>query len=104
MRDNLDFGGFGPIVIYNPNSLSLQVVVTVEWRVRFDPSNPAQAGHVQHPVSSDITWGRALTAMEAMGHGVHDIVETVQRYGMAAGRIARGVQALRGPPQLMLAA
>lgn len=36
-----DFSGFNPQFYYNPGKISLQYLVCCEWRVRFDPSNPA---------------------------------------------------------------
>lgn len=98
----MDFRGFAPIFIYNPDNVELQYLITCEWRTRFDPTNPAQATHVQHPVSSDNTWGRALGYMEQVGHGVVDIVEAVQRYGAIAKRGYQAISGVQRPMQLML--
>ena len=75
--------GFAPIVVYNPNGVSLQYLVTTEWRVRFDPTNPAQASHRHHPVTSDSLWDRVVGAMESAGHGVSDIAEITGIVGKA---------------------
>jgi hypothetical protein len=78
------FRGFAPImIIQEDTSAGLDVLVTCEWRVRFDPGNPAQGSHIHYPVSSDSTWGKALKEMEAAGHGVVDIAENVAEYGAA---------------------
>lgn len=80
--------GMAPIVIYNTVSsgevAALELLVTVEWRVRFDITNPASAGHTQHPCASDSTWQRLMRAASSMGHGVRDIAETVASAGAAA--------------------
>ena len=86
----LENKGFAPIVVYNPNGVSLQYLVTTEWRVRFDPTNPAQASHRHHPVTSDSLWDRVVGAMESAGHGVADIAEAVGIAGKAI-TAARGV-------------
>lgn len=81
--------GFSPIVFYNPNSIALQILVTIEWRVRFDPGNPAAASHSYHGVASDSTWGKLTSAMTSAGHGVIDIAEDgVEGAAMAAGAAA----------------
>ncbi|APG75698.1 hypothetical protein 2 [Beihai sobemo-like virus 5] len=78
------FEGFAPIFVYNKNTVDLQYLVTVEWRVRFDPGNPAYAGHTFHPVSSDTCWSETLKGMEAEGHGVVDLAEGIADFGDAA--------------------
>lgn len=89
------FAGFSPIVIFNELSTSepplvgqLDLLITVEWRVRFDPQNPAQASHKNYQPSSDAAWSKAVTAVESAGHGVADIVETVAEYGAYANAAA----------------
>lgn len=82
--------GFAPSFVYNPNVIDLQFLVCCEWRVRFDPSNPAQSTHVYHPPASEDIWHRMQSAMEAMGHGVSDIAETVANVGHTAYNIAGG--------------
>lgn len=78
------FNGFAPIFIFNPGQIPLQYLVTIEWRTRFDPSNPAQAAHRHHPITSDKCWDGVVRSMHAEGHGMHDIVETVATVGHLA--------------------
>lgn len=105
-----DFAGFNPQFYFNPDKIELQYLVCCEWRVRFDPSNPAQASHVQHTHADESIWMRALHAAEAMGNGVVDIADKVAQtgnaiFGATAGayRAARGMRALGGAAQLALA-
>jgi len=78
-----DFEGFGPIFIYNPDFVDLRYLVTIEWRMRFDPLNPAYAGHVMHKPASESTWSQVISSAEAMGHGVEDIADVAADVGMA---------------------
>lgn len=80
--------GWAPIMIYNPNQASLELLITVEYRVRFDLDNPASASHTHHPVASDQTWDRLVRGAAAMGNGVADIADVVANTGMAVGRAA----------------
>lgn len=105
-----DFSGFNPQFFYNPDNISLQYLVCCEWRVRFDPSNPAQGSHVQHTHADESIWMRALHAAEAMGNGVVDIADRVAQTGNAifgatasAYRAGRGMRAIGGAAQLALA-
>lgn len=106
-----DFSGFNPQFYYNPDGIKLQYLVCCEWRVRFDPSNPAQASHVQHPHADESIWLRCLQAAEAAGNGVIDIADRVAQtgnaiFGATAGayRATRGMRALTaGMGQLALA-
>lgn len=101
--------GFAPMFIYNPNAIPLQALVCAEWRVRFDPANPAQATHEYHPPASDSAWHRAQMSLEAFGNGVIDIADKVANTGnavfqaMGAGyRVGRGMRALAGASPLAL--
>lgn len=76
-----DMEGFAPIFVHNPSKTSLQFQVTIEWRCRFDPGNPAYSSHTFHAPASDMTWGNTIHAMENAGHGVMDIAEKVADYG-----------------------
>lgn len=87
--------GFAPVVIYNPNSVDLQFLVTMEWRVRFDPSNPAAGSHTQHGVTTDALWDKVTSMSAAMGHGVEDIADTVARMGEGAAAVG-GIAAAVG--------
>jgi hypothetical protein len=94
-----EFAGFSPIVICNdlstggpdgaPIDGGIEYLITCEWRVRFDPSNPAQAAHVLRSPSSDSTWARAVAAVESAGHGVFDIAERVAEFGARNPALAR---------------
>lgn len=105
-----DFAGFNPQFYFNPSKISLQYLVCCEWRVRFDPSNPAQASHIQHPHADESIWMRCLHAAEAAGNGVIDIADRVAQtgnaiFGATAGayRAGRGMRALTaGVGQLAL--
>jgi hypothetical protein len=93
-----DFRGFAPMVIVNDLTIEgetgmelhapIDLLVTVEWRVRFDPSNPAQAGHTLRRPASEGAWAHAVKAASDMGHGVVDIVEAVAAAGEEAGEYA----------------
>lgn len=77
--------GFNPIFLYNPDAVDLQVLVCCEWRVRFDPSNPAYAANTFHKPASETDWATHLQRAVATGSGVVDIVEQVARAGRAVG-------------------
>jgi len=96
--DALMFDGFAPIFVYNPNNVDLQIMVCCEWRVRFDPSNPAYATHVYHRPSTAGYWDRVQRVGSALGNGVMDLAEktapqlmmnmaqkAVQNYGRSLG-------------------
>jgi len=74
--------GFNPIFVYNPNAIDLQILVCCEWRVRFDPSNPAYAACVHHKPSTDTMWSDAMQSALEFGNGVVDIAEKVARIGV----------------------
>ena len=78
-----------PLCIYQPNvgSLELQLLVTCEWRVRFDPTNPAQATHTMHKPSTDQQWHQAVSTAMSTGNGVKDIVEVVAALGKTVGSL-----------------
>jgi hypothetical protein len=83
---SLHSDGFNPIFVYNPTGVRIQVLVTCEWRVRFDPTNPAYASVVHHPPSSDATWAKTMETALMLGNGVCDIAERVAEIGSAARR------------------
>jgi hypothetical protein len=83
--DNYEFSGFLPIFIYNPSSIGLQVQVTVEYRLRFDPFHPATSSHRYHPPSSMSIWDNCIRTMQTIGHGVKDIADVVANAGQAYG-------------------
>lgn len=78
--------GWAPIVVYNPSGATLELLITVEYRVRFDLDHPASASHQHHPVTSDSMWDRMVKGASSLGHGVMDIADTVSNTGMAVGR------------------
>jgi hypothetical protein len=83
-----DFEGFGPIFVYNPDRINLKYLVTIEWRMRFDPLNPAYAGHVQHQPASESTWSKVISDAESLGNGVMDIADVTADVGVAAMGLA----------------
>lgn len=79
-----DLEGFGPIFVFNPDGIPLKYLVTIEWRMRFDPLNPAYAGHIVHTPASESTWSKVIADAEALGNGVVDIADVTADVGMAA--------------------
>lgn len=80
-NDMLRPAGFAPIVVYNPEAVPLDYLITIEWRVRFDIGNPAASGHRYQGITSDAVWDAATRAAAALGHGAVDIVEDVAEAG-----------------------
>jgi hypothetical protein len=85
----VDPSGWAPMVIYNPTNEPLALLVAIEWRVRFDISNPAVSSHAHHGVSSDASWEKHIAAATRQLPGVLDIVEKVANTGMAVAQILR---------------
>lgn len=54
--EGINPSGFAPLYVYNPNTINLEYLVCTEWRVRFDPNNPASGGHTYHPPASTGLW------------------------------------------------
>lgn len=76
-----------PIVFAHSNGASsaeITFLVTMEWRVRFDPSHPAASSHTHHPTTEDKVWDELVGSADKMGHGVVDIAESVAELGEAA--------------------
>jgi hypothetical protein len=67
--------GFGLIYCHNPNGVSLNYQVTVEWILRFDSGDPASSSHTYHPPSSEASWSAAIKSMVDSGHGVFSLLE-----------------------------
>lgn len=88
------FTGWAPMAIYNPNNTKLTLLVSVEWRVRFDLSNPAVASHDHHGVTSDVAWEKHLQKAHAALPGVIDIVEKVANTGIGIYNAVRTATAL----------
>lgn len=75
--------GFTPMVVINTSGQELSYLVTVEYRVRFDISNPAVSSHRHHPVTSDASWEALIRKAVALGNGVRDIAEIVATVGQS---------------------
>jgi len=80
--------GWAPILVHNPNNVQMQYLVTVEWRVRFDLTNPASSSHKLHAPTSDATWGHLIKQATSLGHGVVDIAELGARAAQVASVFA----------------
>jgi hypothetical protein len=74
--------GWAPMAFVNPTGAALQLLISVEWRVRFDVGNPAVASHQHHGVSTDAGWDRHIRRATEALPGVIDIVERVASTGM----------------------
>jgi hypothetical protein len=59
----------------------LQFLVTIEWRVRFDPQNPAVASHTHHDTLSDEAWNEIMKVTSVSSHGVEEMAEEVANGG-----------------------
>lgn len=75
-----------PIVFVQENEtpVNMQFMITIEWRVRFDPGNPATASHTYHETLSDSLWNGLVKAASAAGHGVEELAEDTAMLGAAA--------------------
>lgn len=85
-----------PIVIVQDNPLPqfLEYMVTIEWRVRFDPGNPATASHTHHDTLSDEAWNSVTRVMSSVGHGVEELSEDALEAGAMAYGAVRAAGAL----------
>jgi hypothetical protein len=88
--------GWAPIVLLNPNRVRLQLLISIEWRVRFDLGNPAVASHAHHGVTSDGAWDSAIQKAVSLGNGMLDIAEKVATVGQAVAPLL--AKAPRPPP------
>jgi len=80
--------GLAPILVFNPNSIDLEFLATMEWRVRYSLANSASGGHTHHPAASPATWDTLLKSAVAMGNGVRDISEVVATAGQFADSVS----------------
>lgn len=104
--------GFSPIVVINEGAksfppLALTYLITIEWRVRFDLSNPAVASHLHHGITTDHHWDAMVRGAQSRSHGFLDIVERIANTGSSVARaIGTGAMAARaiGPAALPLMA
>lgn len=94
------FGGFLPIFVLNPDGVGLRIQVTVEYRARFDPFNPAVASHQYHKPAPLSVWDRAVATMQTLGHGVREISDVVATAGSAYNSIGAARQAIMNRPML----
>jgi len=78
-----------PIVFMQENNPAADIdfMITMEWRVRFDPGNPATSSHTHHEVTSDSTWNSVIRAMSSAGHGVEELTEDVAEAGALAATV-----------------
>lgn len=76
--------GWAPIMIYNTAGTTLEYLVTIEYRVRFDLDNVAVASHTHYPVAKDTTWDKLTHMASMLGNGVQDIADIVSTVGGAA--------------------
>nr|ASM94030.1 putative capsid [Barns Ness breadcrumb sponge weivirus-like virus 1] len=85
-----------PIIFTQANEApqELEFLITVEWRVRFDPGNPAVASHTHHDTTSDSIWNGVCRDMSAAGHGVEELAEDVMELGAMAGGVRMAGAAL----------
>ena len=74
--------GWAPLAFVNPTGAPLQLLIAVEWRVRFDVGNPAVSSHQHHGVSTDLGWDQQIRRASDALPGVVDIVERVANTGM----------------------
>lgn len=73
-----------PIIIYRPDGGDgLDFLITIEWRVRFDPTEAAAATHKHQPTWGDADWDHLCKSASDMGHGVFDIAESIANAGEA---------------------
>lgn len=85
-------GALAPIVFVQKSAttVSIQFMITIEWRVRFDPGHPATATHTHHDTLADAAWNDVIKSMSNVGHGVEELSEDVA----AGGALAAGVAAM----------
>jgi len=81
----LGFEGFAPVLVRNTAEVSLTYIVTIEYRTRFDPSNPACASHIHHKAVPEGAWDNLVSGMSQEGHGIVDIADAVAEAGEAFG-------------------
>lgn len=85
----MECSGFAPIVLYNPGGATLEVLVTTEWRTRFSLSHPAASSHKMWLPTPERIWHASLNAAAAVGNGVVDVAEEVEKVAAAGHKIAK---------------
>lgn len=88
--------GWAPIVIVNQDSIMLNYLITIEWRVRFDISNPAVASHKFHGFAPESTWAGLIAKGVNKANGIMDIVEKVANSGVGMAQTTSRALALMG--------
>lgn len=78
-NENIKPSALTPIVFVQNNAIPqiLEFMITIEWRVRFDPGNPATASHSFHNTLADECWNDVIRAASSTGHGVEELAEVV---------------------------
>lgn len=81
-----------PIVLVQANvePQTLQYLITIEWRVRFDPGNPATSSHIHHDTLSDECWNKLMSTASSAGHAVEELTEDVADGGAMGGGAVLG--------------
>jgi hypothetical protein len=101
-NEGYKFNGMAPIFVYNKDGIALQYLVCCEWRVRFDPSNPAYAANTYHSPSTLGYWDKMQKMASYVGNGVIDIADGVANNpkalanAMAFGKMAHTAYGARG--------
>jgi hypothetical protein len=90
----LEFAGFKPGYILNPNHRPLLVTVAVQWRVRLSPMNPMHSSLTHYPPTPAPIWHAITNAAEHVASGAEDVV-AAGTVG-AAGYLASGGAAESG--------
>lgn len=103
-KDRAEPVGWAPIVVYNPGGAVMELLITVEYRVRFDLDHPASGSHSHHPVASDSVWDKMTQGAVSLGNGVMDIADVVANTGMAVGRAVAVTKRLTDVSRLALTA
>jgi len=89
----LEFAGFKPGYILNPNNRPLLITVAVQWRVRLSPMNPMHSSLTHYPPTPAPIWHAITKAAEHVANGVEDVAAagTVGAAGyLASGGAAEG--------------
>lgn len=86
-NDWLDAHGFAPIFVYNPNAISLNYLVTTEWRCRFDAVNPAVSTHIKHNSTPPSFHDKVVNSIPHFGVAFKELADVVADVGIAAATV-----------------
>jgi hypothetical protein len=89
---NMRFAAFSPAFIHNPTQVTLTVSVTIQYRVRFDPSNPAYGGGTLHLAAPPGYWDRLLAYAQQAGTMAHDVVTSETGRSVAQQAVRLGAR------------